>query len=200
MPHDLRCVLLLEPEVWRFSGISGFLNENGIAVADRIGASTSPGATMVARRLLASCGTAIVERIRRDHPDAPILVHGDAEPVETIASILAAGVQGYFVLSGPRARLLDALRVIREGDLWAPRTAVALLARPPGSIEEDTGSDAVVLSLLLEGLSNKEIAARLGMAEVTVKSRLTRLYKKYGVRTRLELVTCVVKQRATSVA
>ena len=197
MADNLRCVLLLEPEIWRYSGFTKFFDERGVLVLDRAGASTLPEVAMLARTLLVSCGPAIIERIRSAHPGIPILVHGEPETAEAIATILAAGAQGYFVVTSPPAQLLDALRVVRDGDLWAPRMSVALLARPAAAPVED---EDPVLNLLLEGASNKEIAARLGLAEVTVKSRLTRLYKKYGVRTRLELVACVVRQRGISAA
>jgi DNA-binding NarL/FixJ family response regulator len=78
--------------------------------------------------LLGSNPRAMVERIRGRHPAVPILVHGDAEQVETIAAILAAGASGYFLLSAPQTQLLEALRVVRDGNLWAPQMAVALMA------------------------------------------------------------------------
>ena len=48
--------------------------------------------------------------------------------------------------------------------------------------------EAAILNLLESGFSNKEIAQRLQIAPVTVKSHLTKLYRRFGVRTRLELL------------
>jgi DNA-binding NarL/FixJ family response regulator len=45
-----------------------------------------------------------------------------------------------------------------------------------------------ILKLLQEGSTNKDIARSLGVAEVTIKSHLTKLYRKFGVRSRLELL------------
>ncbi|HEU4522324.1 MAG TPA: LuxR C-terminal-related transcriptional regulator, partial [Thermoanaerobaculia bacterium] len=51
-----------------------------------------------------------------------------------------------------------------------------------------------LLSLLNEGLSNKEIGQRLGLAEATIKSRFNRLYKKFQVATRLQLLTAAIRE------
>jgi DNA-binding NarL/FixJ family response regulator len=48
--------------------------------------------------------------------------------------------------------------------------------------------DNAILKLLQRGLSNKEIAQSLAVAEVTIKAHLTKLYRKFGVHTRLELL------------
>jgi DNA-binding NarL/FixJ family response regulator len=194
---DLRCVLLLEADVWRLTGFERFLADRGIRVVDRLDGFGEPDVILAARALLGSDPQAMIERIRRRHPGVPILVHGEAERLETIAAMLAAGASGYFPLNAPQTQLLQALRVVRDGDLWAPRMAVALMARPASiALRHDTDDESVILDLLLEGSSNKDIASRLGLAEVTVKSRLTRLYKRYSVRTRLELVAAVIRQRA----
>ena len=112
--------------------------------------------------------------------------------------MLAVGARGYFLMSSPANYLYKAFEVIREGRIWAPREAVALLAN--GSKAEETSEPAVafdersVLHLLYEGLSNKEIANRFGLAEVTIKARMSRLYRKYGVKTRVQLLAAAVKR------
>ena len=57
-----------------------------------------------------------------------------------------------------------------------------------------TDEERALLGFLNEGLANKEIAARLNLAEVTIKSRLGRLYKRFGVNTRLQLLSAALKQ------
>ena len=51
-----------------------------------------------------------------------------------------------------------------------------------------------LLHLLFDGLSNKEIASRFGLAEVTIKTRMSRLYRKYGVNTRVQLLAAAVRR------
>ena len=61
-------------------------------------------------------------------------------------------------------------------------------------VNEFSADDLLVLRYLHEGLSNKEIAARLHVAEVTVKARLGRLYRRFGVNTRLQLLSAAIRE------
>jgi DNA-binding CsgD family transcriptional regulator len=63
---------------------------------------------------------------------------------------------------------------------------------PSGGLDVLSPAEAAVLSLLEKGLSNKDIAGRLNIAPVTVKSHLTKLYRRFGVKTRLELLAYAV--------
>ena len=54
-----------------------------------------------------------------------------------------------------------------------------------------TRREREIAALLLEGCTNKQVTARLGVSDQTVKNQLTRLYEKLGVRSRLELVVLV---------
>jgi DNA-binding NarL/FixJ family response regulator len=59
-----------------------------------------------------------------------------------------------------------------------------------------TPREAELVEAILAAASNKAIAAKLGLTEQTVKNRLTRLYRKLGVTTRLELALLVVNKNA----
>ena len=65
-----------------------------------------------------------------------------------------------------------------------------------GHREDDLDSQQrILLSLLHEGLTNKEIASRLGLAEATVKAKMNRLYRRFGVATRLQLLATALRER-----
>ena len=203
MPNDPLCVLLLESEAWRFIGISTFLRSRGFEVIGPTDCNATldlpdaqPDVVMLAHTFLHACGQEIVDRIARTYPNTVILAHGDDERVDTMASLITLGIRGYFLLSAPREQLLEAIAVVRSGGIWAPRTALALLAQRRDTSPQRTNDpgEQLILQMLRDGLSNKEMAARLGLAEVTVKSRLTRLYRHYGVRTRLQLLTSAMRQ------
>lgn len=203
MPNDPLCILLLESEAWRFIGISTFLRSRDLEVIAPTDCNATidlpdaqPDVVMLAHKFLHASGQEIVDRISRTYPHAVTLVHGDDERVDTMASLIALGIRGYFLLSAPREQLLEAITVVCSGGVWAPRTALALLAQRRDTSPQIANDPAeqVILQMLHDGLSNKEMAARLGLAEVTVKSRLTRLYRHYGVRTRLQLLTSALRQ------
>ena len=160
-----------------------------------------PRVALVAHRLVIDLGLSVIPHVRDMFPDCSVLVHGDAESLEASAEILAAGGSGYYSLSEPMGYLPNAVIIASHGKLWGPREAVALMAQravAARSAEPNKGADSsedelVLLRFLNEGLTNKEIANRLQIAEVTVKARLGKLYKKYGVNTRLQLLSTAMK-------
>lgn len=206
--------LILEPDQWRFRGITAVLDESGkIAVvgerdyAKILTAETAPEGipeprvALVAHRLVVDLGLSVIPHIRDMYPRCSVLIHGEAESLEASAEILAAGGSGYYSLAAPMGYLPNAVLIASNGKLWGPREAVALMAHRVVAQKNGDGKDSgsnedelVLLRFLNEGLSNKEIANRLQIAEVTVKARLGKLYKKYGVNTRLQLLSTAMKQ------
>lgn len=200
------CALLVDVEMWRSIGINTFLTSRNIDVVvagcDRQFVtlpSIRPDVVLLAHAFIDFYGDAVIDRMRFMYRPAPILVHGNDESAETTAALIRRGVRGYFLLSAPCEQLLGAIEVVMSGGVWAPRRALALLADPVAQqLVAGDENEQVLLHLLRDGLSNKEIAARLGVAEVTVKSRLTRLYRRYGVKTRLQLLTSAMRQKTLS--
>ena len=206
-------VLLLEPDQWRFRGMSNSLENGGdftvvgehdyakILTMETSPEDMEPQASVVAQRLLTEFGIAIIPHLKDLFPGSYVLIHGEHESVESTASIFAAGGSGFYSLSSPPQYLPRAVATVLEGKLWGPREAVALMAErlktqqaecaPRGEIESD---ELALLRYLHEGLSNKEIAARLNVAEVTVKAKLGRLYRRFRVNTRLQLLSTALKQ------
>ena len=99
-------------------------------------------------------------------------------------------------------RLLNALRAIIAGEVWAgpglSRYFVEL-ARPEeakdASSHRLTKRELEVIGLMVEGLSNKEVAGRLGLSEQTIKNHVARIMDKIEVRNRVELVLYAVRER-----
>ncbi len=99
----------------------------------------------------------------------------------------------------PRERLVAAVRAVSEGEtLLAPeitrRLVEAFVRRPPPPpgrwlrLEDLTDREREILELIGRGLSNREIAARLFLAEATVKTHAGRVFAKLGVRDRVQAV------------
>ena len=200
-------VLLLEPDRWRYLGLSHVLQSDpqirflGTEDPRKIislrtpPAALRPDVIIVSRSLIVDFRLSMLEHLRTLFPGANLLVDGYEQATDVIAAILKAGAHGYFLLTSEPAKLLKALTVIRNGEIWAPRDAVALMSQtgnPPGGLDVLSPAEAAVLSLLEKGLSNKDIAGRLNIAPVTVKSHLTKLYRRFGVKTRLELLAYAV--------
>jgi DNA-binding NarL/FixJ family response regulator len=133
-------------------------------------------------------------------PGAPkviVLTTFDTD-AEAFAS-LRAGASGFLLKSAPPEELLAAIRTVAGGDaVVAPRVTRRLLDRYAttfvGDPEPDprwrslTDREREVVLLLAGGLSNAEIAARLVVAEATVKTHVGRVLAKLGLRDRVQIV------------
>ena len=107
--------------------------------------------------------------------------------------LLRQGVAGIFVKESPLSVLAESIRLIQSGGVWLDRRYQNLTGVEPSATQADSGPrfnerQRKVLRFVLEGLSNKEIAAQLQISESYVKAILQSLFQKTGVRTRGQLV------------
>jgi DNA-binding NarL/FixJ family response regulator len=119
---------------------------------------------------------------------------------EYVFDALRAGASGFLLKDATANQLYDAVRVIAAGDaLLAPGVTRRLISefvqiRPPAAASQPsslaalTPRETAVLRLVAEGLSNTEIAVRLTVTEDTVKSHVSRLLAKLGLRDRTQAV------------
>ena len=132
-----------------------------------------------------------------DRPRVLILTTFDLD--EYVYDALLAGASGFLLKDVTAERLFDAVRIIAAGDaLLAPNVTRRLISefarhrpRTAASIPqlgELTPRETEVLRLLAEGLSNPEIGARLVVTEETVKTHVSRILRKLGLRDRTQAV------------
>ncbi|MGS2811400.1 response regulator [Nocardia sp. MW-W600-9] len=113
---------------------------------------------------------------------------------QAMLDAILAGASGYVVKDIRSLELINAVREVGEGkSLLDNRAAAALMAKLRSEAEEDTGplatlteQERTLLSLLGEGLTNRQIAARMFLAEKTVKNYVSRLLTKLGVERRTQ--------------
>ncbi len=121
----------------------------------------------------------------------------DAE--RTVYDAMRAGASGFLLKTAPAAKLADAVRTVAAGEaLLAPTITRRLIEEfvrrpPPGStapsrLDELTGREREVLSLIARGLSNAEIAAELFVSDATVKTHINHLLQKLHLRDRVQAV------------
>lgn len=120
----------------------------------------------------------------------------DAESVQA----LDLGVCGIFPKHSSGADLTEAIRKVMAGETWVDENTIQALVRasksPAGSdrAKPFTDRETQVLKGVFEGLSNKEIGARLRVSESSVKATLQQLFLKTGVRTRSQLVRIALEE------
>jgi DNA-binding NarL/FixJ family response regulator len=120
----------------------------------------------------------------------------DTESVQA----LRIGVGGIFLKHSSPALLAQAIRRVMGGEKWLDQSSIQALVDAikhppkPAAIGLLTERENQVLQGVFEGLSNKEIGARLDISESSVKAALQQLFQKTGVRTRSQLVRIALEE------
>jgi DNA-binding NarL/FixJ family response regulator len=113
--------------------------------------------------------------------------------------LIRIGVRGFFSIDMDSKTLERALLLIKKGEMWASRrlTSLAVPSGPeylaeyiPDEVETHglSGREKDILRAMIMGLKNKEIAEKLFISEMTVKSHINRIYKKFGVDNRAKAI------------
>ncbi|MDG4884162.1 response regulator transcription factor [Mesorhizobium sp. WSM4884] len=127
-------------------------------------------------------------------PEQKIVMLTVSETNADVAQALKAGARGYVLKGVGSKSLAEILRDVANGQSYVSPTLSARLlsdllqptGRKPDPLSQLTGREAEILRLVAEGLSNKEVAARLSLQEKTVKHHMTRVLAKLNVRNRTE--------------
>jgi DNA-binding NarL/FixJ family response regulator len=153
----------------------------------------APDLTVMDLRLEHMSGVACIRSIRREFPNARFVVLTTYRGDEDIHQALEAGASGYLIKGMPRQVLLDALRRVHQGERFLPSPVTQVLAARKPEMEL-SARERQVLSLLAAGKCNKEIAAALSIAEITVKCHLSLIFLRLNVTDRTQAVIAAVQR------
>jgi DNA-binding NarL/FixJ family response regulator len=155
-------------------------------IADLVGAQ--PDAVVLVSDFSKSSTMATLRRVRSELPAARVVVvaHDDSSAIAA-RQALNAGAEAFVPADGADQTLAPALDAVMAGLICAPRAARRLVAKPTFSHREKE-----VLELLVAGLTNREIGARLFLAESTVKTHVASAFAKLGVRSRKDAVALLL--------
>ena len=167
--------------------------------AVELAATTTPDVVLMDIRMPRLDGIAATSAIVAAPAPPKVLILTTFDLDDYVYEALRAGASGFLLKSAPPRELGDAIRTIAAGDaLLAPEITRRLIedyvARPRRAVEPVpafdrlTPREAEVMALIARGLSNAEIAARLYLSEPTVKTHVTRVFSKLGVRDRVQAV------------
>jgi DNA-binding NarL/FixJ family response regulator len=146
-----------------------------------------PDLTLMDLRLPGGSGVEAIRSIRATSPTARFVVLTTYEGDEDIHQALEAGARGYLIKGMPHEALIDALRKVHAGGRFLPSPVTrALASRTPEG--ELSTREREVLSLLVKGRSNREIATQLGIKEATVKSHVSVILMRLDVSDRTQAV------------
>jgi two-component system, NarL family, nitrate/nitrite response regulator NarL len=145
-------------------------------------------------------GDIAVREFGKLRPELPVIVLSSSESPSDVRRALSAGALGYIPKSANPQTLLSALKLVLTGNIYVPpllaqagepATTRDSHAEASAPIEQLTDRQLDVLKELCTGLSNKEISARLGIAEKTVKAHVAAIFKTLNVVNRTQAANAV---------
>jgi len=153
----------------------------------------TPDVTLMDLRLPGMGGVEAIGAIRRDFPEARIIVLTTFDGDEDIYRALQAGARGYLLKGMNIEELIDAIRTVHRGKSRIPPAVAERLAERlagPALTERETD----VLRLIVAGKSNKEIGTALFISEATVKTHINNMLGKLGVTDRTQAATTALQR------
>jgi two-component system, NarL family, response regulator DevR len=198
----IRVFLLDDHEVVR-RGVRELLEQNddievvGEAATAEEGLSrippTKPDVALIDMRLPDGNGVEVCRDIRSQHGDIYCLILTSFADDEALFDSIMAGAAGYLLKQIKGTDLVDAVRRVAAGQsLLDPEVTARVLERLRKGPEEDerlarlTDQERKILDLIAEGLTNRQIAERMFLAEKTVKNYVSNLLSKLGMERRTE--------------
>ena len=168
--------------------------------AVRLAAAAGPDVVLMDVRMPGTDGIAATRRIRAAEPAPRVLILTTFDLDEYVYAGLRAGASGFVLKDALAPELISAVRVVASGEaVVAPTVTRRLIERFVGdgpeagrlslaALDVLTGREREVLMLIARGLANAEIAQRLFLSEGTVKTHVSRILAKLGLRDRLQAV------------
>lgn len=149
-------------------------------------------------------GMETLERLHKQDPRLRVLILTMFNQEEYLFRTIRAGACGYLLKDSPVTEVIEAIRtVMRGGSVIPPHLTERLFAyhreqeHPEETVAQEQLSprEMEVLTTLVQGLSNKDIAKQLFITETTVKLHISNLYRKLGVKSRSQAIMLAVREK-----
>jgi DNA-binding NarL/FixJ family response regulator len=170
--------------------------ENGLEAVDKA-ARFGPSVILMDIRMPELDGLQATRRILGADPTARVLVLTTFDLDEYVYEALRAGASGFVLKDDPPEQLIAAIRTVAGGEaLLSPAVTRRVIseftriqrAEPPKGLDELTNREREIFELIARGRSNAEIARELFIGETTVKTHVTHVLQKLGLRDRVQAV------------
>jgi two-component system response regulator DevR len=195
--EGLKAILMAEPD---FTIIGDAANA---AQALKCIEQLHPDIVLLDVRLPDSSGVEVCRAVTERFPEVAVIILTTFTDEQLVAQCIQAGARGFIVKDIERFDLKRAIRAVARGEAAIDsKAAVAVLAqlRKTPQIQQDlapeplSSQQLVILRLIAQGLSSREIATQLYLSENTVKSYVQEILHRLGVKNRTEAVMVAVKQ------
>jgi DNA-binding NarL/FixJ family response regulator len=177
--------------------VVGEASDGGEAVT--IAQEVRPDVVLMDVRMPGVDGIEATRRLLRDGDAPRVLMLTTFDLDEYVYEAMKAGASGFLLKDAPRDQLVGAVRTVAAGDaLLAPALVRRLIEdfvrrpapgdRSPSELGELTERELEVLTLIARGFANAEIAAQLFLSEATVRTHVSHIFAKLGLRDRVQAV------------
>lgn len=202
----IRLLIAEERELHRAAMSAAFEVEADLEVMAQVGDGTraidearrlKPDVLLIEPGLLNQSGLAVCEEVKAERPLQRVLVVDDGPNLDVLLAALWAGADGYVTKEQPLAMVIDAVRRVRTGEVVVPPSMHSRLLREVIARDRQnhrayeiflrlTKREKQILTLLVEGCGNSEIAEILVISPGTVRTHIHNVVRKVGAHSRLE--------------
>jgi len=150
----------------------------------------------------AFAGLLALQELRALQPQSRVIMLLDEDKAELVVEAFRHGARGVFCRTEKSGQLRKCLQTVHDGQIWANASQLehivgAVMQVPTPKLGETTlltKREEEVARLVAAGLSNRQVAEKLGLSRHTVKNYLCRVFEELGVSNRTELVLCILGQ------
>ena len=149
-------------------------------------------------------GTSGISRMIEEQPGVPVVILSGSIDAGDVVACAEAGANGYLPKTLSSTAMLNALRLVLSGEKYFPSFAVGATARPATEMDREPANsppsgpspllerleprERIILGMVVDGATNKEIARALDLQEVTIKVQTRNIYRKLGAANRSQAV------------
>ena len=166
--------------------------------------TTRPDVLLIQREALSASIAATLQQCRQKSVNTPLVLFGDPVSEQELNELIRLGLNGYIANDTPTSQLLLALNRVAEGQIWTERRVLENIVRDANQSEQLiaesmrnsmeelastlTRRERQVLLQILNGCTTREIADALHLSQQGVKLHLGRIFNKFNVSNRTQLV------------
>ncbi len=174
------------------------------AEALRLCADLAPDVVLMDLRMPGMDGLTAIEKLRTTQPEVAVVILTTFNEDDLMLRGLQAGARGYLLKDTDRAALFDTVRAAARGETLLKPEIMARVISHAGTMTQSTSETTTsidltkreqeVLQAVASGERSKEVAARLGISERTVKAHLASIYNKLGVDSRAAAIAVAAQK------
>lgn len=150
-------------------------------------------------RAFAESAIVLIEKMAAAHPATKCLLFSDAWNQHSILRALKGGSSGCMQIDAPSSELVNAIEAVQRGEIWVSRKTLSIafrqLLRAPARSEANSlqrrlsTREREIVDWMRHGMSNKEIARKLGISDMTVKTHVHNIFHKLEISGRMRLMS-----------